>query len=49
MGPSRLRAATVLERVAWVHEMLAGLRALPLDDLGTFQADPRNAAAAEFY
>jgi uncharacterized protein YutE (UPF0331/DUF86 family) len=29
--------------------MLAEARALPLDSLGTFRADPRNVAAAESY
>ena len=49
MTPSRLRATTVLERIAWITQMLAGLRALPLDDFHAFQADPRNVASAESY
>ena len=49
MTPSRLRATTVLERIAWITQMLAGIRALPLDDFSVFQADPRNVASAESY
>lgn len=31
MNPSRLRAAVVAERISWIREMLARLRALPLE------------------
>jgi uncharacterized protein YutE (UPF0331/DUF86 family) len=47
MTPSQLRAKIVAERVAWIRRMLAGLRALPLENLAAFGADPRNVAAAE--
>jgi len=49
MTPSRLRATTVLERITWITQMLAGIRALPMDDFSVFQADPRNIASAESY
>jgi len=49
MTPSRLRATTVLERIAWITRMLAGLRTLPLNDFDTFQTDPRNVASAESF
>lgn len=49
MTPSRLRATTVLERIAWITRMLVDLRSLPLADFNAFQADPRNVAAAESY
>lgn len=49
MTASKLRSRIVAERAAWVREMLEGLRALPLDTFEAFQADPRNAAAAESY
>jgi uncharacterized protein YutE (UPF0331/DUF86 family) len=49
MTPSRLRATTVLGRITWINQMLAALRALPLDSFGTFQADSRNVASAESY
>jgi uncharacterized protein YutE (UPF0331/DUF86 family) len=49
MTPSRLRATTVLERITWITQMLASIRALPLDDFSVFQADPRNVASAESY
>ena len=49
MNPSRLRATVVSKRIAWVNQMMAGLRALPLDTYDTFTADPRNVAAAESY
>ncbi len=37
----------VAERARWVREMLANLRALPLDDEGRFFSDPKNLWAAE--
>ncbi|MFU8856220.1 MAG: type VII toxin-antitoxin system HepT family RNase toxin [Deferrisomatales bacterium] len=47
MTASQLRSRIVAERTAWVREMLQGIRALPLDTFEAFQADPRNAPAAE--
>ncbi len=49
MTRSRINAAVVAERVAWIVTMLTGIRALPLLSLEDFDADPRNAAAAESY
>jgi uncharacterized protein YutE (UPF0331/DUF86 family) len=49
MTPSRVSAGVVAERVAWIEAMLAGIRALPLNSIEDFEADPRNAAAAESY
>jgi len=49
MTPSRVSAAVVAERVAWVEAMIAGIRALPLASSDDFGADPRTAAAAESY
>lgn len=49
MTPSPLRAKVVAERAAWIRQMLAGLRALPLGTYAAFEADPRNPAAAESY
>jgi uncharacterized protein YutE (UPF0331/DUF86 family) len=46
---SRLRASIVTERSAWIRRMLAEARALPLDSVETFRADPRNVAAADSY
>jgi len=46
---SRLRASIVAERSAWIRRMLAEARALPLDSVEAFRADPRNVAAAESY
>jgi uncharacterized protein YutE (UPF0331/DUF86 family) len=45
--PSQLRAKVVAERAAWIHRMLADLRALPLETYAVFESDPRNPAAAE--
>ena len=47
MTPSQLRAKVVAERTAWIHRMLANLRALPVETYAVFEADPRNSAAAE--
>lgn len=49
MTPSRVSASVVAERIAWIDAMLAGIRRLPLDSIEAFNADPRNAAAAESY
>jgi len=49
MTPSRVSASVVAERIAWIDAMLAGIRALPLDSIAAFDADPRTPAAAESY
>lgn len=49
MTPSRLDARVVVERLAWVEQMIAGIRALPLESQAAFVADVRNVAAAESY
>lgn len=49
MVPSPIRAVVVLDRIAWVRNMLAGIRSLPRDSLADFTADPRTPAAAESY
>ena len=48
MNP-QLRAKIIAERAAWIKQMLARLRELPLDTFTAFTADPRNVAAAESY
>ncbi len=47
MSPGKLSARVVTDRLAWVEEMLAGIRALPLEDRAAFLADQRNPWAAE--
>lgn len=47
MTPGKLREKVVAERSEWVREMLVRIRALPLESLDTFVADPRNVDAAE--
>jgi uncharacterized protein YutE (UPF0331/DUF86 family) len=49
MTPMLIRAGVVTERVAWVRQMVARVRALPLSSEAIFSQDPRNAAAAESY
>jgi uncharacterized protein YutE (UPF0331/DUF86 family) len=49
MTPSLVSASVVTERIAWIDATLAGIRALPLDSIEAFEADPRNAPAAESY
>jgi uncharacterized protein YutE (UPF0331/DUF86 family) len=49
MSPGKISEKVVAERLAWVEEMVAGVRALPLADMDVFVQDPRNAAAAESY
>jgi uncharacterized protein YutE (UPF0331/DUF86 family) len=49
MTPSRLQEKIVAERVAWIREMVAGIRELPLRSYDDFVADARNVATAESY
>lgn len=47
MSPGPLSKRIVADRLAWAERMVAEIRRLPLADLQTFEADPRNAWAAE--
>ena len=49
MTRSGLREKVITERVAWIREMLAAIRTLPLASCDAFTADRRNIAAAESY
>lgn len=49
MTPAKLSATVVAERIAWIDQMLAAIRSLPLENLEVFESDPRNVAAAESY
>ena len=49
MTPARLQAKIVVERSAWIHEMITRLQSLPLDSLEGFQADSNIPAVAESY
>lgn len=47
MTPSKLSEKVIVERSAWVQEMLEELRALPVGSFDEFSADRRNVHAAE--
>ena len=49
MTPGRISKRVLVDRMAWIEQMLANLRSLPLDDEATFFADIRNEGAAESY
>jgi uncharacterized protein YutE (UPF0331/DUF86 family) len=49
MTPNKLRAKIIVERSAWISEMITRLRLLPLETLEIFQDDRRNPAAAKSY
>jgi len=49
MTPSGLREKIIVERTAWIREMIEGIQTLPLDSMESFLSDPRNAASAESY
>jgi uncharacterized protein YutE (UPF0331/DUF86 family) len=49
MSPGKVSERIATARIAWVREMIARLRALPLGDYDAFAADPRNVASAESY
>ena len=47
MTPLTIRAKVVLERAAWVREMLDAIRFLPLESFEEFNEDRRNPDSAE--
>lgn len=47
MVPSKLRGKIIADRLEWIRRMIASIRALPLNSLAEFTADPRTSAAAE--
>jgi len=47
MSPGQISKRVVSDRLAWVEQMAAEIRALPLDDRQAFFADRRNLWAAE--
>lgn len=49
MSPSKVRAATVIQKLTLLDAMLAGIRGLPLSSPEAFASDPRDVAAAESY
>jgi uncharacterized protein YutE (UPF0331/DUF86 family) len=49
MSPGQLSAKVISERSEWIRRMLEGIRALPLESLATFRADPRTIPAAESF
>jgi uncharacterized protein YutE (UPF0331/DUF86 family) len=49
MSPGKISEKVVTGRLARIEEMIAGIQALPLNDLSSFSQDPRNVAAAESY
>ena len=49
MTPGSVRPELVAERAAWIREMIASVRRLPLASFDEFASDARNVAAAESY
>lgn len=49
MTPGTIKLEVVVERFAWVREMVDAMRAIPTGSLEEFLSDPRNPAAAESY
>lgn len=49
MSPGPISRVVVADKIAAIRRMLDGIRTLPLDDLPTFEADPRMVAAADSY
>lgn len=45
MAPSKLRGKIIADRLGWIWRMIASIRALPLNSLAEFTADPRTSAA----
>ncbi len=49
MTANKIRESVLSERVAWIRDMMKGIRGLPLDSYEDFSADERNSASAESY
>jgi uncharacterized protein YutE (UPF0331/DUF86 family) len=49
VSPSKVRAATVIQKLALLDAMLVGIGGLPLSSPEAFASDPRDVAAAESY
>jgi uncharacterized protein YutE (UPF0331/DUF86 family) len=49
VSPSKVRAATVIQKLALLDAMLGGIQGLPLSSPQAFASDPRDVAAAESY
>lgn len=49
MTPGSVRPELVAERAAWIRDMVAKVRRLPLASFDEFESDPRNVASAESY
>jgi uncharacterized protein YutE (UPF0331/DUF86 family) len=49
MSPGLLDPAVIADRASWIRSMVAGMRALPLDDFPSFASDRHQVAAAESY
>jgi uncharacterized protein YutE (UPF0331/DUF86 family) len=49
MSPGQVSERVVTARIGWTRDMLARIRALPLESFERFTADARSVAAAESY
>jgi uncharacterized protein YutE (UPF0331/DUF86 family) len=49
VSPSKVRAATVIQKLALLDAMLVGIGGLPLSSPEAFASNPRDVAAAESY
>ncbi|RLC77355.1 MAG: hypothetical protein DRI61_11725, partial [Chloroflexi bacterium] len=47
MSPGEISKRVVLDRIAWIEQMLEDIRSLPLDNWEQFFADKRNVWTAE--
>ncbi|HDN79791.1 MAG TPA: hypothetical protein ENG33_04920, partial [Chloroflexi bacterium] len=47
MSPGEISKRVVLDRIAWIEQMLEDIRSLPLDNREQFFADKRNVWTAE--
>ncbi len=49
MSAGLIRTSVVAERIAWVRQMVQGIRSLPMSDYESFVKEAHNVAAAESY
>ena len=49
MSPAKIRYKIVSDRIMLIRDMIAKIRALPLETFDVYNLDPRNAASAESF
>lgn len=49
MTKSKIRESVLSERIAWINDMISGIKTLPIESFDSFVSDKRNPASAESF